>query len=514
MAVLRRCSRCHIPKPETKEYFHSNGKDQLRYACKDCENARKTGNLVSPPSNEFMDEPPPAKRYVITYAQNATPPHPGFFAALQQYCAHNDAQLLIMPGRYKNPSSRWTVHMEHDDWWHPDFNGYLFHGRAQLGHYSVYADIRVQPTAVTPLTGFEAYAGSSSVVIPHPKIQLETVAVAASHMPRIFTTTGAVTLSNYSDSKAGKKGEIHHIYGAAIIELADDGHTYMRHINAESDGSFIDLTKRYMPIGVEDAPPAAGLVCGDIHVDQGIKEVWDATFHADTSMVHQLKPKYIMLHDVLDFATRNHHRINDPQERYARAFKGKEYDQVEQELWRAIDWLDNLPETTKPIVVASNHDEAFDRWLKTTHPTKEDPVNAKLYHRMWYDLIERYEREGRWVPAFMHYYEQESKAKRAKFLWRDESFMIDEVECGYHGDKGINGARGSKVAYAKLGIKTSTGHSHSPSIRDGNHTAGVCSGLHHGYNQGPSSWMVANDVIYANGKRTLLFIMPSGNWHG
>ena len=48
------------------------------------------------------------KRYVITSAQNATPVHIRFFNSLLTYCSHNSARLIVIPYRYKNPTSIWT----------------------------------------------------------------------------------------------------------------------------------------------------------------------------------------------------------------------------------------------------------------------------------------------------------------------------------------------------------------------------------------------------------------------
>jgi hypothetical protein len=46
--------------------------------------------------------------YVITAAQNATPINKPFFAALQLYCRKRNATLLVVPYRYKNPTSVWS----------------------------------------------------------------------------------------------------------------------------------------------------------------------------------------------------------------------------------------------------------------------------------------------------------------------------------------------------------------------------------------------------------------------
>ena len=42
------------------------------------------------------------KRLVVTSAQNATPVNKDFLASLEAYCAHNDAELIVIPYRYRH----------------------------------------------------------------------------------------------------------------------------------------------------------------------------------------------------------------------------------------------------------------------------------------------------------------------------------------------------------------------------------------------------------------------------
>ena len=93
------------------------------------------------------------------------------------------------------------------------------------------------------------------------------------------------------------------------------------------------------------------------------------------------------------------------------------------------------------------------------------------------------------------------------FLERDQSFKIKDIEVGSHGDKGANGARGSLNGMSKLGVKTVTGHSHSPGIIGGAYQVGTSTRYQLEYNRGPSSWLHTHCIIYANGKRALINII-------
>ena len=96
-------------------------------------------------------------------------------------------------------------------------------------------------------------------------------------------------------------------------------------------------------------------------------------------------------------------------------------------------------------------------------------------------------------------------------LERDESLVLGSVELSLHGDKGPNGARGSRSNLKRIGVKTIIGHSHSPGIDGGCYQTGTSTPLRLDYNKGPSSWLNCHCVLYANGKRSLLPIID-GEW--
>lgn len=84
------------------------------------------------------------------------------------------------------------------------------------------------------------------------------------------------------------------------------------------------------------------------------------------------------------------------------------------------------------------------------------------------------------------------------------------IEVGQHGDRGINGARGSAVSFAKVPTKMIVGHSHSPQINKGCYVVGTSSMLALEYNKGASTWHHAHCIIHRNGKRQMIFITNDG----
>lgn len=77
-------------------------------------------------------------RYVITAAQNATPVFAPFWNALLRYCEFNKAELIVVPYRYKNPTSTWTTENETQNWWADEVLPYLLNQRIeQIGRAHV-----------------------------------------------------------------------------------------------------------------------------------------------------------------------------------------------------------------------------------------------------------------------------------------------------------------------------------------------------------------------------------------
>lgn len=462
-------------------------------------------------NNNFKCELSNNNRYVITYAQNATVVHDNFFEILLKYCEINDAKLIVVPGYYRINSmlNDGTVSNNGDcgnNWWDPKLNKYLHKGRLKLcDNLILYCDVHIPATAVRPLSGLDSFVDYNSGIFGHPRLQLSTLASIDSRA-RLITTTGACTVANYSHTKAGKRSEKMHVIGAIVVEI-DNDNFFIRQIDADSNtGEFIDLEWKYTKSGKKKAKDAKALILGDVHAEKVDDKVLQASF----DMIRTMKCRKAIYHDLLDFDVRNHHSIDNFKNRYSRSI-GVVEDSVENELSRTIEIIESTPSGAVPVVVQSNHDEAFDKWLDRTD-IKSDPVNALLYYRMWVWKLEYYNKHKKWVPAFQLYYKSNG-FKRAEFVGRNNNYLIGDILCGYHGDVGLNGSRGSYITYNKLGYRCVVGHSHSPSIIDKCYTVGVVGNLDQGYNKPPSSWAHANCIIYANGKMSLLFVDNlSGRW--
>jgi 3',5'-cyclic AMP phosphodiesterase CpdA len=428
------------------------------------------------------------QRFIVSWACNATSHHPGFLAALKKF----PGRLLVVKGQYKNPTRR-NEDVE-EDWYDPAIVPYLVSERMQLcPNLGLYADVPIQPTAARPLSSFEVFLGQNSAIFGHPKRALETIA-SGTRTPRLLVTTGACTVAQYSDSKAGKKGQAHHVLGALVVEIEADGTYHLRHVSAGPKGDFVDLDTHYTPDGIYRARRALTLTFGDVH------DYWEdpSVLASCREQVALLRPQALCVHDVLDFHHRNHH------DRGLRSAFKKRQLLVRDELERATrklstfaDWGDH-----DVIVIDSNHDQAFDKWLDEW---RGDPQNHAYWCQVWSRLYDAHARTGQFPAAFAQEAKHFGVHPRVRFLGRDEPYVIKGVAHQFHGHVGLNGARGSSLTYAKLGCKTSTCHTHTPRIIDGNFTGGLGPAvLDHGYNGLPNSWLHANIHLDFRGRRQLI----------
>jgi hypothetical protein len=271
---------------------------------------------------------------------------------------------------------------------------------------------------------------------------------------------------------------------------------------ADEDGNFIDMLTEYSNGKASPAKQAQVLSTGDLHAINSDPQAVAATFYSPDSMLHYFRPQYMTIDDSLDFAN-GHHQRNDPIIQYHLLQSGR--NSIESELMYTFNMLDRMAtDHTSIVVKRSNHDEHFERWVKETDPRK-DPENCRTWCEAFTAMLDGHDPYKHFASKMMKTFDD------VKFLERDKSFVVGGVAHDGHGDKGANGSRGSLQAFTKLGCAGQWGHSHSAGIMDDQFQNGTNSKLRLGYNTGPSSWTHCNTIQYANGKRSLLFII-NGKW--
>jgi hypothetical protein len=455
-------------------------------------------------------------RYIFTSAQNNTYVHEGVWRSLTALAAYYGAEIHVSrftydlssygnrnvkPGRDKSSTAD-------EIWYDPKLASHGLDESVEVAPGLIFCgEMNILPTAARPLSGFQAYTGRASGIFPHVKFAMEAIPNGKHEETKLNFTTGTVTQRNYIQKTAGLKAEFHHGYGGLLVEVDSDGAWFCRQLNADSEGVIYDLDLKAENGKVTSGHRVEAIVWGDIHVGRVSRETEKALWVDPASMGRVLRPKNQLMEDVLDFRARNHHEMKNFHKMLDKFYRGK--DDVMEELRDVADFLANrsvLPDC-QTVVVRSNHDAALDKWLRDAN-YKEDLKNAKFFLRAQLAMVEAIERDDKNFLA-VEWALRDLGPVEAKFLRRDESFVLcpdahGGIECGWHGDQGANGGRGSLTTFAKAGTKSITGDSHSPGIMDGAYRVGVTGDLDHGYNEGMSSWSNTHGVVYANGKRTLV----------
>lgn len=451
---------------------------------------QESPQLIKAKGREFDRE---KKRFIITWAQNDTPVHDNFVHNIEAYANFIGADIHVIAGRYKNPTSVFT---DRDyDTWSDRVIPYLDANRHEVHkHMWIMSDVKIQPTAVNPMTGLQGMSGINSCVFGSPKVHLETIPVLEGNLPKLMVTTGACTVKNYTDSKAGKKGEFHHTLGFVIVEIKDEDTFFVRQVTATEEGDFTDLYTSVIwdPIMSEsvirEVNHSSALVLGDLHYGQHDEVVLARTME----LIERVSPQNVVLHDVFDGLSINHHESKDPFIQYQREVDGT--NSLKSEINLMLDGLEAF-RGHNVVVVRSNHDDFLDRWLKSTDWRKSNTLKNSVEYMEYSLLLLQGNAPNGVIPYLIN-----ERFPDYLTLGRSDSYVVNGWELGQHGDIGSNGSRGSLLQFRTLNTKIVVGHYHSPGRKDGALSVGTSTKLRVNYNVGPSGWLQSHVLIHEDGK--------------
>lgn len=427
------------------------------------------------------------KRFIITWAQNNTTVHKEFFSNIKVYAEFLDAEIHVIAGRYKNPTS--VFGDKHYDFWDKLVEPYLDANRHDIHKYiSILSDVKIQPTAVNTLSGMEGITGVNSCVVGSPKVQMQVVPALEGYKPKVMMTTGACTNKNYTDSKAGKKGEFHHTLGFVIVEIKDDNKFFARQVTANDKGEFNDLFYNTSRKQVSRNNGIEAIVLGDVHFGHHDEKLLAASIQ----LIKKLNPKNIVLHDVFDGHSISHHELKDPFKQFERERDGS--NSLDHEINVMLDNLEQFKDWNTTIV-RSNHDDFIDRWLQNTDWRKTSSYKNSLCYMEFATLLLKGKAKKGIIPYLIN-----ERFPNFNTLGRNDSLIVKGWELGQHGDIGTNGSRGSLEQFRKMNTKIIVGHYHSPGRKDGSLSVGTSTHLRVGYNIGPSSWMQSHVIVDNYGK--------------
>ena len=422
--------------------------------------------------------------YLLTWEQNNSTLHKELWENILAYKEFLGAELAVIQGIYRQPGGgitalRWSK--ETQPYW--DFTRHDIHK-----YVNVLSDINIRPTAVSPLSGLDGISRDKTSILGHPKRHLVCLPTLEKAPHKALLTTMAITLPNYTYSKEGKRGEFAHRYGFVIVEVRDKDVFHIRQVEAAKDGSFIDLIHEVSNGKVYKNKKSRAIVWGDIHVGQEDKRLVDKT----KELIKTLNIDTSVLHDLADGESVNNHIVKDPIQQFKRFEEGK--DDVFTELEQIKKFIIDLP-TEKNIIVNSNHDNRFDRWINSSD-WKKDIKNATAYLELAQLALKDKQDKGLLVSIL----EGDINIKgRIIPLGLNDSYRIKDIECAHHGHIGANGSRGSLSGFRTINVPVIVGHSHSLGCLDYAYSVGTSTHLRLGYNTGASNWAQGHCIIHENG---------------
>lgn len=440
------------------------------------------------------------KTFVITTAVTGCEPDAEALKSVKNYCKINKAKLLIMicsdPAHITAKKGGYGVISK------------LFKDETiivedtKLNSNFFLSSIKVSPKQRLPLTGLKGIGQKKgSFVFAAPRQDLAIEPTCNTKLPRAIMTPGAITLPNYRTTRYMSErtsylAENDHKMGALVVEIQDNQIFYFTQVQFDKKGQFIDRGIMYSSNNTKKVNPEA-IVPGDYHT----KEVNTKVKEVIISLLKKYTPKYIVLHDIFSGVSVNHHNEHNRIKK-AQLYKAGSLC-LEQELREVNQALNDFSNLVKKevIIVKSNHDEFLYRYLSENKFDK-DPFNYQISVKLLADSLKGLDPLKSGIESFGL-----KKPDRVKFLKRDDDFKIQGIQLAAHGDKGINGARGTLNSMERAYGKAITAHSHTPGILKEAWAVGTSTELRLDYNVGPSSWLHSLALVYDNGMRQLLTII-------
>jgi hypothetical protein len=413
-----------------------------------------------------------SKPVIITSYLLGTRVNDTIWDSLLAHINHIEASLVVVPHRYKNPTTLVASLRETEEegsvYTDPRVIPFLAWERFETHGHMIYADVRLPINSVHCLRQAQTFVSQDSV-FGHPTQSMTTIPKLqnSTDLPPTAWTTGTISDIDPADNITAKRAEFHFKYGWVVIEPDRSS----RNVHLCKDGSFTDLgvviknnkgTSCRKPI----------MVFGDYHFGQ----------HSDTAtswawrLAREVAASDVVLHDYFDACTVNPHA--SPYERSLH-FKGD----LLTEFTCAAKHLQKAAKHTKLRLhlVPSNHNDMLSRYLLSTKVADMPESHA--------NILQRWLHAGRDVEKMLW--------PHSDFASLDTSVILDQ-----HGHKGVNGSRGSLVGFFNSGARLVFGHTHTPGMIGAVSNVGTLSNRSMRYNDGgASSWKPSVTLVDGFDKR-------------
>jgi len=406
----------------------------------------------------------------------------------------NKIFLFVMPGRNIEETSISKYLLDH-----PRIE-FLQLGKEgmKLNNNLKLHDTAILASQINPLTGFNKKLHRDySYILPSPKIRYQTFPNTSKY-PRFLATTGALTHGNYKLHTAqGRKAELEHEYGFSFIEVKDNRLFDYHPVIAMKNGNF-HYNRDYHKHGqVIDQQPEA-LVLGDWHNGDSCLK----TRHVSFQMIKRLNPKRVVLHDFFNGHSINHHEMADQVAKVIQ-WKNQRFtlEQEVAECHKEMMVMSSKFPDQKFLVVESNHDLFLRKYISNNNFLL-DGQNSVFACQLFIEVVKTNRPIHETALGLVG-----NLPSNFVFLKEDEEYRVQGIELGYHGHRGVNGARGTSASFDRNNLRMITGHEHSPKIYANGLVVGTSTKLRLPYTKGASSWLNAHGLLYSSGKYTLLTII-------
>lgn len=417
---------------------------------------------------------------LITAHQSQTPLHGPALMAMSALCGYGGLSLVVIGMEGDSPRAVSKTDEIAD--WSASIADYVTTDRHDFGDIVVDGAFPLKTTLEAPLHGLAAYCDGRNHVFGSTRQDMITLARFEGDATAEARCSGAVTVPNYSRSKAGMVAISNHVIGGLIVQCDFDGNVFTRNIVCHPvtgelwDAGFDVVVEngvvRHRPTVIAERKLKRSVLnLGCVHARLANKGCLRAIYGIDgrpgddLPLVDVLDPSEQILHDVFDAHSVGPHNSKDPIKKLRKRLKGD--DDVAAELKLTADLIEAIgSDRRRTWIVESNHDRHFDRFLLTTD-WKNDLKNAETFLRVNLAQIEAVKAGDERFSALSYALRLANPNVDFETSRIDEPLRFFRYYYHLHGDKGTNGGTGSTANFVGTGLRLALAHDHSPGMYRG-----------------------------------------------
>ncbi|KQZ50316.1 hypothetical protein ASD54_08660 [Rhizobium sp. Root149] len=406
---------------------------------------------------------------IVTAAQQHTPVHGPALMALAALAAYRDASLCIVGIEHTAQGAASKTDKIAD--WPAMVEGYVTTQRHDLGDIVVDGAFPIKATHEAPLDGIGSYCQGRSHVFGSMRQDMITLPRFRGAKQAFARASGAISVPNYSRSKAGMTAIQNHVIGAVIIQGDFEGNVFSRNVRCHPvSGEIWDLDVVVENGIVRDAStvieerglkrPVLGVGCVHVRwINQScVRALWGKP-EGDISVVEALNPSEQVLNDVYDGYSGSPHNRKNPFLQIEKRINDD--DDIEAELKLTADFLESIQSPSRNTwIVESNHHKHFFRALLELD-WKRDPKNAAVLLRCNLAQVEAMQAGDKTFNVLEHALKLANPAANFLMSSLDQPLRFFRYFFQCHGDQGSNGSRGSNTNLKGLGIDIAAADNHA-----------------------------------------------------